>query len=82
MVDGKKLQKQMTLPSSPSFYLKSSAQRHLNQYPLINSTVKVYYNPRNPLNAILNPGPPIEGIGLITIGVPLIITGVILIIYI
>lgn len=72
MVDGEKLHKQMTLSL---FNLKSSAQRHLNQYPL-NSTVKVYYNPTNPLNVGLKPGPPIE-IGLIIIGVALIITGVI-----
>ena len=72
MVDGEKMQR----IKLSSFFLKLSAQRVVDRYPL-NSKVKVYYNPMDPSDAVLIPGP-IDGMYCLIIGgVALIIIGVI-----
>ena len=77
MVDGERMQgKRIKFSIKSSSYSWEEAQRILYQYPL-NSTAKVYYNPRNPSNAVLIPGP-IDGMYCLIIGgVALIIIGVI-----
>jgi len=80
IVDGEKLQGNR-INFSSSFSLQLSAQRVVNRYPL-NSKVKVYYNPRNPSDAVLKPGSTVGMYCLIIGGVALIILGVSLIIFI
>ena len=76
MVDGEKLQgKQIKFRIKFSSYSKESALRILARHPL-NSTAKVYYNPRNPSDAVLIPGITIEMFAFIIIGVTLIVFGV------
>lgn len=77
MVDGEKLQGKRIKLLQIKFCSSSrkTAQRAVNQYPL-KSKVKVYYNPRNPSDTVLIPGPTVGMYCLIIGGVALIILGV------
>ena len=76
MVDDKKLQGKRV----KRFLLSlDTAQRVVDRYPL-NSTVKVYYNPKNPSDAVLKPGSTVGMYCLIIGCIALIIIGVSLII--
>jgi hypothetical protein len=64
-----------TLSMAEKQYARSLAQKVIDKYP-VGTTVKVYVNPENPVEAVLEPGGSLSGIMFLIIGLTFIATAV------